>query len=113
MPCASEYAYRSFDRQWVVADGRLISRPRPDLWRAHSERQVYLSTTLQRPLDAGPALTSAAVIPDMNHFCNRGAKDTIPLYRAANATEVNILPGMLERLGRAHKRTVTPEDFPA
>ena len=41
MPEARRYAYRSFDRHYAIADGRLMSRPRPDLWRAHGERQVY------------------------------------------------------------------------
>ena len=111
MPQAWRYAYRSFDRQWIIADGRLMSRPRPDLWRAHSDRQVYFSTTFQRPLDLGPALTCAAVIPDLNHFCNRGAKDSIPLYRTADPSEANILPGLLDLLGETFGQTVTPEDF--
>ena len=104
------YAYRSFDRHWIIADGRLMSRPRPDLWRAHGERQVYVSTMLQRVMSKGPALTSAALMPDLNHFCNRGAKDTIPLYRTADASLANFLPGLLDILGAACQRTVTPED---
>jgi len=113
MPPTVGYAYRSFDRQHVIADGRLMSRARPDLWRAHSKKQVYLSTTLQRPLGSGPALTSAAVIPDLNHFCNRGAKDTFPLYRTADASEANILPGLLDLLSSTYcsRKKVTPEDF--
>ena len=111
IPVVQRYAYRSFDRQHIIADSRLISRPRPDLWRVHSKLQVYLSTMFQRVMSKGPALTSAAFIPDMNHFCNRGAKDTIPLYRSADASQANIMPGLLEILGTAFQRTVTPEDF--
>ena len=66
---------------------------------------------LQRIMSKGPALTSAALIPDLNHFCNRGAKDAIPLYRTADASQANILPGLLDILGTAYQRAVTPEDF--
>jgi hypothetical protein len=35
----------------------------------------------------------------------------MPLFRSADATEANILPGLLELLGKAYKCTVTAEDF--
>ena len=111
IPEVQRYAYRSFDRHYIIEDGRLMSRPRPDLWRIHSERQVYISTMLQRMLSKGPALTCATLIPDLNHFCNRGAKDAIPLYRTADASQANITPGLLEKLGKAYRRNVTPADF--
>jgi hypothetical protein len=112
MPPAIRYAYRSFDRQTIIADGRLMSRPRPDLWRAHSQRQLYLTSLFSQPLGNGPALTSCAAIPDLDHFRGSyGAKAAIPLYRNADATEANTLPGLLDALGGAFKRRVTPEDF--
>jgi hypothetical protein len=112
LPPVIPYAYRSFDRQTIIADGRLISRPRPDLWRAHGERQVYLTSLFSQPLGNGPALTSCAVIPDLDHFRGSyGAKAAVPLYRNAEATEANILPGLLELLGKAYRNTVRPEDF--
>ena len=110
-PWLERYAYRSFDRQWILADTRLGDYLRPDLWRSHGERQVYLSTMLQRAMNKGPALTSAAFIPDLNHFCNRGAKDAIPLYRTADASRANTLPGLLEILVGAYQCSVGPEDF--
>jgi hypothetical protein len=112
MPPVIRYAYRSFDRQAIIADGRLMSRPRPDLWRAHSQRQVYLVGLFSQPLGKGPALTSCAIIPDLDHFRGSyGAKATIPLYRNAEATEANTLPGLLDILGKAYQRQVTPEDL--
>jgi hypothetical protein len=112
MPPVIRYAYRSFDRQAIIADGRLMSRPRPDLWRAHSKRQVYLVSLFSQPLGKGPALTSCAIIPDLDHFRGSyGAKATIPLYRNADATEANTLPGLLDMLGKAYQRQVTPEDL--
>jgi len=112
MPQAQRYAYRSFDRHYIIADGRLMSRPRPDLWRAHGERQVYLTSLFSQPLGTGPALTACALIPDLDHFRGSyGAKAAIPLYRTADASEANILPGLLGLLGKAYKRVVAPEDF--
>ncbi|MDY6916714.1 MAG: type ISP restriction/modification enzyme, partial [Chloroflexota bacterium] len=110
-PRIERCAYRSFDRQWLFADNRLGDYLRPSLWRAQGKRQVFLSTSFQRSLDSGPALTCSAFVPDRNHFCNRGAKDTVPLYRTADAAEANVLPGLLRLLGEAYKRDVTPEDF--
>ncbi|MCH8347915.1 MAG: hypothetical protein IH901_05415 [Proteobacteria bacterium] len=111
-PNTVRYAYRSFDRQWIFADSRLGDFLRPDLWRAHSERQVYLTSLLNHPLGQGPALTVSENIPDLHHFRGSfGAKAAILLYRTADAKEANILPGLLERLGKAYKSKLTPEDF--
>ncbi len=114
MPPAARFAYRSFDRQYVIADGRLMSRPRPDLWEAHSEKQVFLTTLLNHPLGGGPAITACAAIPDLHHFRGSyGAKEAMPIYRDAEATEPNILPGLLELLSKTFEHTVEAEDFAA
>ena len=105
-------AYRSFDRQFVFADARLLDRPGPELWRAHSERQIYLTSLFSQALGSGPALTSAALLPDLDHFRGSyGAKAVIPLYCSADASVPNMAPGLLELLGKTWKHTVTPEDF--
>ena len=111
VPDMKRYAYRSFDRQYIIADGRLMSRPRPDLWQAHGERQVYITSLLTSPIGTGPALTACAAIPDLHHFSGRGAKDTLPLYRTANALQANILPGLIDILCAAYQRSITAEDF--
>jgi hypothetical protein len=112
MPPTHRYAYRSLDRHFVIADGRLMSRARPDLWHAHGERQVYLTSLLNHPLGNGPAAMACAMLPDLHHFRGSfGAKEIFPLYRTPDATDPNILPGLLDLLGRAYKHTVTPEDF--
>ena len=105
------YAYRSFDRQWLLADARLLDRPRPALWSAHSGRQVYLTSLLTAVLGAGPAATAAAHIPDLHHFRNRGAKDAIPLWRDADATEPNVTGGLLAALASELGYEVGPEDL--
>ena len=106
------YAYRSFDRQFLLADARVLDRPGPSLWHAHSDRQIYLTSLFSQPLGFGPALTSSAHISDMDHFRGSyGAKAAIPLYRDADATDANILPGLLELLGKTFKSVITPETF--
>ena len=110
-PRIERYAYRSLDRQWIFADSRLGDYLRPVLWRAHGQRQVYLTSLLTKSVGTGPAVTTCAAIPDLDHFSGRGAKDVIPLYRTADASEANILPGLLELLRQTYKRKVGPEDF--
>ena len=112
LPAVQRYAYRSFDRQYIIADIRLMSRPRPDLWRVHSGRQIYLTSLLSQALGSGPGLTAAAVLPDLDHFRGSyGAKSIIPLYCSADASDPNILPGLLVRLRETYGRDVAPEDF--
>jgi len=110
-PRIERYAYRSFDRQWLFADNRLGDYLRPDLWRAHGPRQLYLASSVVLELGAGPALSSSSSIPDRHYFAGRGGKDIIPLFRTADASEANTLPGLLDLLAKAYRRKVTPEDF--
>ncbi len=113
-PVAVQYAYRSFDRQFIFADARLLDRPAPSLWRTEGCRQVYLTSLFSHPLGAGPAVTAAAFIPDLHHFRGSfGAKDAVPLYLDADATEANILAGLLELLSATYRRKVTSEAFVA
>ncbi len=113
IPHAELYAYRSFDRQWLIADTRVGDYLRPVLWRTHGERQIYFTSQLSASLGSGPALAASALIPDLHHFSGRGAKDTIPLHRTPNASDANILPGLLKTLGATYEREVSPEDFAA
>jgi Type ISP C-terminal specificity domain/N-6 DNA Methylase len=107
-----KYSYRSFDRQYLLADNRLISRPRPPLWMADSNKQIYLSSLFSIPLGAGPAVVAACAIPDLDYFRGSyGSKAIFPLYRDAAATKPNILPGLLKVLNKTYDRTVMPEDF--
>ena len=107
----ARFAFRSLDRQYIFGDARLLDRPGPPLWQAHGDQQVYVTSLLTSPIGGGPALTACATIPDLHHFSGRGAKDTIPLYCTADASQANILPGLLDILGTAFQCHVTPEDF--
>jgi hypothetical protein len=106
------YAYRSFDRRWALLDIRLCDRPRPNLLKAHSHSQVYLTSLLTDVLGEGPAAVATANIPDLHHFRGSfGGAHIIPLWRDAAATKPNITAGVLEVLAQAYGRAVSGEDL--
>ena len=113
-PAVIRFSYRSLDRQYIFQDARLLDRPSPTLWHSYSPTQLYLTSLFSQPLGFGPALGASALIPDLDNFRGSyGAKSVLPLYRNADATEPNILPGLLERLSATYGLAVTPEDFVA
>ena len=113
MPEAQQYAYRSFDRQYLIVDSRLVSYLRPPLWNSRSASQIFLTGLLTRPLGPGPALTATALVPDLHHFSGRGGKDAIPLYRTADTTEPNLALGLLDMLSTQYGREVDALAFAA
>ena len=110
-PSIERYAFRSFDRQWLIADSRVADFIRPVLWRVHSHQQVYLTSLLTTVLGSGPAAAASANVPDLHHFCNRGAKDAIPLWRDADATAPNVTDSLLTQLKQELGCEVRPEDL--
>ena len=110
-PAIERYAYRSFDRQWLIADSRVADFIRPVLWQIHSRHQVYLTSMLTAVLGSGPAATASAYVPDLHHYCNRGAKDVIPLWRDADACEPNVTCGLLAQLGAELGCEIEHEDL--
>jgi len=106
------YAFRSFDRHWMLRDPRLCDRPRPELQRAHGDQQIYLASLLTHVLGHGPAATITALIPDLDHFRGSfGAKHLIPLWRDSAGTEANITAGVMEKLTEGYGWAVTPLRF--
>jgi len=92
------YAFRSFDRQWIVPDNRLINRPNPELWRAHATQQIY-ATALSRTSPAGgPAITLTALVPDLDHYKGSFGGRVFPLWLDGDASVANISPGFLRAL---------------
>ena len=108
LPTIVRYSYRSFDRQWVIADSRVGDRMRPELWRSHSQGQVYMTSLLTAVLGHGPAAVASSAIPDLDHFRGSfGAKHAIPLWRDVKATKPNVTKGFLETLAVVHKTPVS------
>lgn len=112
-PAVARYAFRSFDRQWTFQDPRVAKTESPSLWQSRSDKQVFLTTLMTTKIGLGPAMTVAVDVPDFHHFCNRGGKDVIPLYRDAQAQYPNLPAGLTGVLAQRYGRRVTPEDLAA
>ena len=108
----TRYGFRSFDRQWIIPDNRLINQPNPELWKSRSEQQVYLTVLTRTSPSKGPALTFTGLIPDLDHYNGRGGR-VFPLWRDRNATVPNIPPNLLAYLGKRYQRPVSAEDLMA
>ena len=94
----TRFAFRSFDRQWLLADNRIGGRMNPSFWRSNGGKQVYLTSLLTGILGTGPAVTVSSHVPDLHHFSGRGAKDVIPLWRDAAGSEANLTRGLVDAL---------------
>jgi hypothetical protein len=103
------YGFRSFDRQWIIPDARLINQPNPTLWRAHSPRQVYLTAPEDRSPTSGPALTFTNLIPDLHHYNGRGGRVN-PLWHDRAGAKPNVKPALLIYLAKIYGQAVKAED---
>ena len=99
MPRAMRFSWRSFDRHYALYDFRLGDRLRPSLWRLHGDNQIYFTSLLSGALGLGSGLIACCAIPDLHHFCGRGGKDVIPLYRDNGGRKPNVTRGLLDVLG--------------
>lgn len=104
------YGFRSFDRQWIIPDSRVINQPNPDLWSMRSDRQLFLTAPSDRSPTSGPALTVSALIPDLHHYSGRGGR-VFPLWRDRIASITNLRPELLAILSEKYVAEVSPEDL--
>ena len=109
-PRVEPYAFRTFDREWVIADSRVGDRISPELWRAHGPKQAYITSFLTEIVGTGPTAVAVAAVPDLHHFRGSfGGKHVIPLYRDVEATQPNVTGGLIERIAGVHGSGVTAE----
>ena len=100
--------YRSFDRQWLIPDARLLHAPSPDLWAARVPGQVFVVELHSQPFPAGgPGVVFSALIPDMHHFNNRGGR-ALPLLHPDSTT--NLAHGLTLALAEQLGMDVSAED---
>ncbi|QXW98512.1 N-6 DNA methylase [Rothia mucilaginosa] len=66
--------YRSFDRQYILADSRLLERERPELWEHRVPGQIFIVEQHAHYPKAGPGLHFSTLIPDLDAFNNRGGR---------------------------------------
>ena len=111
-PSVVPYMFRSLNRQWLLADDRLLDRRSPPLWAAHSEDQTYIIGLLTEVLGPGPAAIAAADLPDLHSFRGSfGGKHIIPLWRGADATAPNVTNGILELISTSYNASIFPEQL--
>ncbi|MGY6709020.1 MAG: type ISP restriction/modification enzyme [Rhizobiaceae bacterium] len=103
------YGFRSFDRQWIIPDARLINQPNPALWKAYSPKQVFLTALERAAPKSGPSITFSGAIPDLDHYNGRGGR-AHPLWRDAAAKVPNISPRLLGVLADVYGDPVSAED---
>lgn len=107
-PKTVEVGYRSFDRQFIIPDSRLLERARPDLWAARFPGQMFVVEQHAHFPGEGPGLLISHLIPDMDCFNNRGGR-AHPLYHPDGSANlvVGILPALEEKLGL----DISPQDI--
>ena len=112
-PCPDpvRYAFRSYDRHWVIADARLLNDPRPKLWDAYSSKQIFLTGLEASSPSNGPAITITNLIPDQDHYKGSFGGRVYPLWADAHATQPNIKTQALHLLAQTYGAPVGPEDL--
>ena len=106
---AVRYGFRSFDRQWIIADKRLINQANPNLWSHHSGQQVYLTALDRTSPVQGPGFTITAEIPDLDHFKGSFGGRVYALYSDADTTPA-LAAGLLDILVQHYGVAPAPED---
>ncbi|MFH8559438.1 type ISP restriction/modification enzyme [Streptomyces sp. NPDC017988] len=110
-PCSApiRIARRALDRQWLIPDGRVIDRSRPELWQADIDGQIFVVEQHTQRLQTGPALLFTALVPDNDYFKGNGGR-VLPLLHADRTP--NITPGLLPHLANSYGlQQVLPKDL--
>ena len=104
------YGFRSFDRQWLIGDARLLNDVRPVLWDSYSDRQLYLTGLEAYSPTSGPAVTFTGLIPDLDHYKGSFGGRAYPLWHDRSAMHPNIKPALLAHLAKVYGKPVKAED---
>ena len=103
-------AYKSFDRQYLIIDSRVVDRPRQDLWRTVGPKQSLRHRAARSSYNgrAGPIVYMERT--DAHHYNNRGGR-VVPLYRDPQGIVSNVAPGLLRFLSDTLKHSISAEDL--
>lgn len=99
--------YRSFDRQWIIPDARILDMPRADLWDARVPGQVFAVEQHSDPVSTGPGLVFTSFMPDLHHFNGRGGR-ALPLLNPDGSA--NLARGLVAALQNAVAPGITAND---
>ena len=107
---AKRYGYRSFDRQFCIADHRMVDRA-GRAWTIEGTDQLFFATLTSTSLSEGPALTVSPYVPDLDCFRGSyGAKNIHPLYRTEDKSDPNVSIVLLNALESEFGRAVSAKD---
>ena len=81
--------YRSFDRQYILADARLLHRASPDLWEHRVPGQIFIVEQHAHYPKAGPGLYFSALIPDMDAFKGSEGGRAHPVLNISGVPNLN------------------------
>lgn len=109
-PKTVKYGFRFLDRQWLIADHRVLHSASPHLWAARRNDQVFVVEQHAEAIDDGPGLVFSALIPDMHHFNNRGGR-ALPMLHPGGRP--NLAQGLLGALSTLAGQQVTANDVVA
>jgi hypothetical protein len=100
------YSFRTLDRQWLLADSRVIDRPSPELWKVRGPRQVFFNELQSQQIGSGPALSLAPYIPNMDHFKGNSGGRILPVFRDKKNSVWNLLPGLMDLLNQHLSKSI-------
>ena len=100
--------FRVLDRQWLIADSRLLSQPSPKLWAARISGQVFAIELHSEYPRSGPGVVYSSLIPDVHHFRGSGGGRTLPKLHADGSP--NVATGLTAALSARLGLSVTAED---
>jgi Type ISP C-terminal specificity domain/N-6 DNA Methylase len=112
-PCPEpvQVAYRSFDRQWLIPDRRLLAEARTGLWQVRSQHQIFVSEQDVQQIESGPGLVFTGLIPDIDHFSGWGGSGVHPLWSDRAGKQPNLAAGLLDYLSARLSMKISPLDF--
>ena len=105
------YGFRSFDRQWLPADSRLLNDTRPKLWESYGPKQIFITALMASSPKSGPAITLTSLIPDQDHYKGSFGGRVFGLWKDASATESNVVPAVVALLSKAFGAPIDPVDI--
>jgi hypothetical protein len=97
-PTPVRVGYRSFDRQWLIPDSRLMHRPRRNLWAARRSGQLFVVEQHSKQIKNGPGIVFSALIPDSDYFKGSGGGRVLPFLHPDGSP--NLAPGLVAAVGR-------------
>jgi Type ISP C-terminal specificity domain/N-6 DNA Methylase len=111
-PPVHRVGYRSFDRQWIIADTRVIDFPRIQLWDAENvSGQLFLIEQHAHTIRSGPGVVFTTLIPDTDHFKGSEGGSVLPILYPDGSP--NVTPNLLAQLSKRLNITVSVQDLVA